>query len=186
MNQELWKELEQFALNCKACELCKTRRNVVFGSGDPNSRLWLVGEAPGSNEDEQGLPFVGQAGAILDTFLEKNGFKRHSLFITNVIKCRPPNNADPTEDQKSKCFPILAAQLAIGKPKYILALGRHAAEAFVPKPFRSIKEIRGQVVLSGETKVVVTYHPAAVLRNPRLGEIVEHDIQMMSRLIAGE
>jgi len=120
MNQELWKELEQFALNCKACELCKTRRNVVFGSGDPNSRLWLVGEAPGSNEDEQGLPFVGQAGAILDTFLEKNGFKRHSLFITNVIKCRPPNNADPTEDQKSNCFPILAAQLAIGKPKYIL------------------------------------------------------------------
>ena len=108
MNQELWKELEQFALNCKACELCKTRRNVVFGSGDPNSRLWLVGEAPGSNEDEQGLPFVGQAGAILDTFLEKNGFKRHSLFITNVIKCRPPNNADPTEDQKSKCFPLVS------------------------------------------------------------------------------
>jgi len=142
MNQELWKELEQFALNCKACELCKTRRNVVFGSGDPNSRLWLVGEAPGSNEDEQGLPFVGQAGAILDTFSRKEWVQEAQLVYHKCYKCRPPNNADPTEDQKSNCFPILAAQLAIGKPKYILALGRHAAEAFVPKPFRSIKEIR--------------------------------------------
>jgi len=142
----LWKELEQFALNCKACELCKTRRNVVFGSGDPNSRLWLVGEAPGSNEDEQGITFCRSSWSHLGHVSRKEWVQEHSLFITNVIKCRPPNNADPTEDQKSNCFPILAAQLAIGKPKYILALGRHAAEAFVPKPFRSIKEIRGQVV----------------------------------------
>ncbi|WP_018963061.1 uracil-DNA glycosylase [Coprothermobacter platensis] len=186
MNENLWKELEHFALGCTACELCKTRKNVVFGSGDPFSRLWLIGEAPGSTEDEKGLPFVGQAGSLLDGFLTKNGFKRDSLFITNVIKCRPPNNADPTDEQKDQCFPILTAQLSIGKPKYVLALGRHAAEALVPRPFKSIKEIRGQIIQLDEVKVVVTYHPAAVLRNPRLGEIVDHDIQMMSKLIAGE
>jgi DNA polymerase len=186
MDKELWEELKHFALQCTACDLCKTRNHVVFGSGDPYSRLWLVGEAPGANEDEQGLPFVGQAGALLDSLLEKNGFKRESLFITNVIKCRPPNNADPTDEQKERCFPLLTAQLSIGKPKYVLALGRHAAEALSVKPFKSIKDIRGQIMDSDKVKVVVTYHPAAVLRNPRLGEIVSHDIQMMSKLIAGE
>ncbi|NPV88649.1 uracil-DNA glycosylase [Coprothermobacteraceae bacterium] len=186
MTQQLWDQLIEFSERCRACDLNKSRTHVVFGNGDPRSRIWLVGEAPGSNEDEQGLPFVGQAGNLLDKLLERNGFKRTSVFVTNVVKCRPPNNAEPTDDQKMACLPLLAAQLAVWKPKYILALGRHAASVLLARPFKSLKEIRGQVFEYGDTRVVVTYHPAAVLRNPRLEDIVEHDIQMISRLMAGE
>jgi len=187
-----WPNLREAVANCQACGLCTSRRNTVFGSGShvPNSDTnketqpvdWLiVGEAPGENEDAEGEPFVGQAGQLLDNMLRAMQLSRtgelsnttkpvQSIFITNVLKCRPPGNRNPAPEEVAQCMPYLQRQIALLQPKIILAMGRFAAQALLRDSIHKVDTIplgklRGQVHLMGNTPVVVTYHPAYVLRN---------------------
>jgi len=173
---ELIRLIEERIRKCTKCELHKTKKNYVPGLINLESPLVFVGEAPGAKEDEEGLPFVGRAGKKLDALLyQVFGTERSKFSILNVLKCRPPNNADPTEEQKAKCREFLLAQLAVLSPAYICALGRHAG-AFFFKRCKSLDEMRGKITLWNGIKVIATYHPAAVLRNPRLEEELKKDL----------
>jgi uracil-DNA glycosylase family 4 len=187
-----WPNLRKAVANCQACGLCTSRRNTVFGTGsyvsnsDVNNEAqhvdWLiVGEAPGENEDAEGEPFVGQAGQLLDNMLRAMQLSRtgepssatkpvQSIFITNVLKCRPPGNRNPAPEEVAQCMPYLQQQIDLLQPKIILAMGRFAAQALLRDSIDKVEAIplgklRGQVHRSGNTPVVVTYHPAYVLRN---------------------
>ena len=191
-NQLDWPSLQKAVANCQACSLCTSRRNTVFGTGshvsgsEPHIETqtvdWLiVGEAPGENEDAEGEPFVGQAGQLLDNMLRAMQLSRtgelsnatkpkQSIFITNVLKCRPPGNRNPAPGEVAQCMPYLERQIALLQPKIILAMGRFAAQALLRDSIEKVESIplgklRGQVHRLGNTPVVVTYHPAYVLRN---------------------
>ncbi len=168
------KELEEKAKNCCACRLCKTRKNVVFGEGDPQTNLMFVGEAPGEQEDIQGRPFVGRAGQLLNRFLNLYGVSRERVYITNVVKCRPPNNRNPEIDEIKSCYPFLERQIELIEPKVILCLGAFAARTILNLPEKTpISRIRGKehkVEVKGKEVIVIpTFHPAYLLRN-RKGE----------------
>jgi DNA polymerase len=187
-----WPSLRKAVANCQACGLCTSRRNAVFGTGShvSNSEAsnyiqhvdWLiVGEAPGENEDAEGEPFVGQAGQLLDNMLRAMQLSRtgelsnttkpvQSIFITNVLKCRPPGNRNPAPEEVAQCMPYLQRQIVLLQPKIIFAMGRFAAQALLRDSIDKVDTIplgklRGQVHRLGNTPVVVTYHPAYVLRN---------------------
>ncbi|MEY3469160.1 MAG: hypothetical protein RL203_1254 [Pseudomonadota bacterium] len=187
-----WPNLREAVANCQACGLCTSRRHTVFGNGSHASNSgasneiqhvdWLiVGEAPGENEDAEGEPFVGQAGQLLDNMLRAMQLSRtgelssssksqQSIFITNVLKCRPPGNRNPAPEEVAQCMPYLQRQIALLQPKIILAMGRFAAQALLRDSIDKVDAIplgklRGQVHQIGNTPVVVTYHPAYVLRN---------------------
>jgi len=154
--------------DCFKCPLGKVRNNIVFGDGNPKANLMLVGEAPGEKEDETGEPFVGRAGLLLDKILNSIKLKRESnVFITNVIKCRPQNNRDPLPSEVEKCEPYLTKQIQFIKPKLIVALGRVAGKALL-KLDMSLKEMRGKLYEYNTIPLYITYHPAALLRNPNL------------------
>jgi len=168
------KELEEKAKNCCACRLCKTRKNVVFGEGDLQTNLMFVGEAPGEQEDIQGRPFVGRAGQLLNRFLNLYGVSREKVYITNVVKCRPPNNRNPETDEIKSCYPFLERQIELIEPKVILCLGAFAARTILNLPEKTpISRIRGKehkVEVKGKEVIVIpTFHPAYLLRN-RKGE----------------
>ena len=152
---------------CQRCELHKTRKNTVFGAGADSADWLFIGEAPGQNEDQQGLPFVGRAGQLLTKMIEAIGQQREQVFIANVLKCRPPNNRDPKPEEIVACEPYLHQQIALLKPKVIVALGRISAQALL-KETKPLGRMRGTVYAYGETKtpLVVTYHPAYLLRTP--------------------
>lgn len=152
---------------CERCELHRTRTNTVFGVGNENADWMLVGEAPGAQEDRQGLPFVGRAGQLLNAMLFAMGMTRDEVYIANVLKCRPPNNRDPLGAEVQACEPYLHRQVEHVKPKIILALGRFAAQSLL-KTTRSIGHLRGEAFTYTDTGIplVVTYHPAYLLRNP--------------------
>jgi uracil-DNA glycosylase family 4 len=165
--EELKRVFEQ-ARGCPRCpELAATRTNVVFGAGNANADLMFVGEAPGRHEDEQGLPFVGQAGKLLETLLGEIGLERPDVFIANVLKCRPPGNRDPKPEEVVKCLPFLAAQIALLKPRIILAVGRIAAQNLLATD-APLARLRGKLHAFGaaNTPLVITYHPAYLLRTP--------------------
>ena len=154
--------------NCRECNLGNSRNNFVFGSGDSNADLLLVGEGPGENEDLQGEPFVGRAGKLLDKILRAIGYNRtDKVFITNIVKCRPPDNRDPLPSEVEKCLPFLIEQINIIKPKIIVALGKIAGKTLIKKDIM-LKEMRNETYEFNSIPLRVTYHPAALLRNPSL------------------
>ncbi|MFN7096641.1 MAG: uracil-DNA glycosylase family protein [Gammaproteobacteria bacterium] len=163
-----WEQLRQEAMTCTKCQLCETRTNVVFGVGNPQAELVIVGEAPGANEDRLGEPFVGRAGNLLDAMLEAIDLQRKDIYICNILKCRPPNNRDPAPEEVAKCTPYLERQLAYMKPKLILAVGRIAAHYLLGVD-TALGKLRGQRLQFANTgtDLFVTYHPAYLLRNPR-------------------
>ncbi len=184
-----WEALIEEIRSCTKCDLHRTRRNPVPGEGPRDARLMFVGEAPGQKEDEEGRPFVGAAGKLLTELLERNGIKRSEVYITNVVKCRPPGNRDPTEEEVAACSPYLFRQIMLIKPKIIVCLGRHSARLLFSEaglPFRGISSARGKphnVFIRGvPVTLFATYHPAAALYNPRLRSILEKDFETIGKL----
>ncbi|WP_175947442.1 uracil-DNA glycosylase [Burkholderia pyrrocinia] len=160
-----WDALAARVRDCTHCRLCEKRTNTVFGVGDREADWMLIGEAPGENEDKQGEPFVGQAGKLLDNMLQSLALKRgDNVYIANVIKCRPPGNRNPEPDEVASCEPYLQRQVALVKPKLIVALGRFAAQTLL-KTDASIASLRGRVHAYEGVPVIVTYHPAYLLRS---------------------
>jgi len=190
--KELLDEIATRIEKCRRCSLWKNRRNVVPGEGNPNARIMFVGEAPGLQEDIQGRPFVGAAGKLLTSLIEGIlGMKREDVFITNVIKCRPPNNRDPLPEEVEACSPYLDAQIAIIKPDLIVCLGRHSARYILSKAgisFKSILSIRGKtyeiLVEDKRIKVIVTIHPAAALYRPPWRKIIEEDFRRIKNIMS--
>ncbi len=165
-----WPALRAAVAGCEACGLCKTRRNTVFGVGDTQTDWMIVGEAPGENEDLQGEPFVGAAGQLLDNMLRAVGRSRtgegaKGAFIANVLKCRPPANRNPQPQEVAQCEPFLARQVALVKPKIIVAMGRFAVQSLL-RTEEPIGRLRGRVHRYEGVPVIVTYHPAYLLRTP--------------------
>jgi len=160
-----WPELKQAVATCDACALCKTRKNTVFGVGDERADWLLVGEAPGAEEDARGEPFVGQAGKLLDNMLAAIGLRRGAgVYIANVLKCRPPGNRNPEPGEVARCSPHLIRQIALIRPKLIVAMGRFAAQTLLSSD-ASIASLRGRTFEYQGVPLVVTYHPAYLLRN---------------------
>lgn len=163
---ELWEELKSNCLNCKKCELCRARTNVVFGVGNPKSEIVFIGEGPGEQEDLQGIPFVGRSGQLLDKMLQAiDLYRNENIYIANIVKCRPPKNRDPLPEEQESCMDWLDAQLKFIKPKIIVTLGRIAAMKFV-KPDIKITKEHGIFYEKGSITFMATLHPAALLRNP--------------------
>ncbi|MRT00086.1 uracil-DNA glycosylase [Ralstonia pickettii] len=159
-----WAQLEAAVSNCTSCKLCERRTNTVFGVGDREAEWMLIGEAPGEQEDKQGEPFVGQAGKLLDSMLRSIGLSREKgVFIANVLKCRPPGNRDPEPDEAAMCDPYLKRQIALIKPRIIVVLGRIAAQNLLQTQ-TPVGKLRGRVHEVEGVPVVVTYHPAYLLR----------------------
>lgn len=161
-----WEELERVCKSCTRCRLCETRTNVVFGMGDRTSPLMLIGEGPGEQEDLQGLPFVGRSGKLLDQYLEAVDLSRDQVYIANIVKCRPPQNRDPRPDEEEACIDYLRAQVRHIRPKIIVCLGRIAAMKIIRPDFRITAE-RGTWTEKNGVFMTATFHPAAVLRDPR-------------------
>ena len=164
-----WSALQAHVSACERCGLCRTRRQTVFGVGDAQAPWMVVGEAPGEQEDRQGEPFVGPAGQLLDRMLAAIGLQRGSgVFITNTVKCRPPQNRNPQPEELSACAPVLNRQIELVRPRIVLAMGRFAAQQLLATE-QAIGRLRGQVhrlPSHPQVPVVVTYHPAYLLRNP--------------------
>ena len=157
--------LQATCLSCQKCGLCQTRTHVVFGMGSPNAEVMFIGEAPGRTEDEQGLPFVGRSGQLLDKYLAAIHLKRDDIFITNIVKCRPPENRDPAPQEWEACMPYVREQFRLIRPKIIVCLGRIAAQRLIRPDFSVMKE-HGQWTEKSGTLFTATPHPAALLRNP--------------------
>ena len=159
-------DLKNDVINCKKCSLSDTRTNAVFGVGDFSASLMLVGEAPGEQEDLSGEPFVGRAGQLLDKMLAAiDRSRENDVFICNVLKCRPPENRDPKSDEINQCEPYLVNQIDLIKPKLIVALGRIAGKTLLGVD-KSLKDMRKKIHNYHDSDLIVTYHPAALLRNP--------------------
>lgn len=164
-------ELKNVCKQCKACELSKTRTNVVFADGNPNAKIMLIGEAPGADEDVSGTPFVGRAGQLLNSFLQEAGLDRQKdLYICNTIKCRPPQNRVPTTQEKLACQTYLTGQISLVKPKIILLCGATAAQSFIEQDFK-ISLIRGKWLnIFDNIDVMAIFHPSYLLRNHSIEE----------------
>jgi len=171
---------------CTKCALCKGRTQTVFSDGSPNADLVFVGEAPGENEDKQGVPFVGKAGALLTDIIEKGmKLRREDVYICNVVKCRPENNRDPLPEEKAACEPYLVRQLELIQPKVICALGGHASKTLL-KTEESTGRLRGQWHSYHGIPLRVTYHPAYLLRSPNEKGKVWKDVQEVMKVLSGE
>lgn len=183
-DQTEWEPLQQQAMSCVACGLHKTRTHVVFGVGNRNADLLIVGEAPGAQEDQQGEPFVGQAGQLLNKMLLAIGLPREQVYIANILKCRPPGNRDPDPEEVHLCTPFLTQQIALIKPKLILALGRIASH-FLLNTETPMSKLRGQTFSYGEQQVplIVTYHPAYLLRAPQEKRKAWEDLQQVQAFL---
>ena len=160
-----WVILEQECSHCRECALCQTRKNVVFGVGNPQAEIMLVGEGPGANEDEQGIPFVGKAGQFLDDMLAIIGLDRTLVYIANIVKCRPPGNRDPLNVEQDACIGYLRRQIALIQPKILVSLGRIAAMRLIDPKFRITKEHGVWFDVDG-MRMMALYHPSALLRDP--------------------
>lgn len=167
--------------NCQKCPLGKTRTNFVFGTGNPNADVMIIGEAPGAEEDKQGIPFVGRAGKLLTDILKAINFEREDVYIANILKCRPPNNRNPLPAEMSECTPYLYKQIDLIKPKIILCLGLVAANSLLDQKL-SLTKMRGNVYEIQGIKTMVTYHPAALLRNPNWKRGCWEDVQKFRKL----
>ena len=171
-------DLYEQSKNCTRCRLAATRTNFVFGEGNPEAQIVVIGEAPGAEEDAQGRPFVGRSGKLLDKILEAIGFSRDDVFICNIIKCRPPENRNPLSDEIECCMLWLKTQLQLIKPKILLLLGRVAANTVLDNK-QSMGNLRGKIIRWSGYDVIVTYHPAALLRNPNWKRHCWEDVKML-------
>jgi len=175
-------ELAAQVSGCRKCTLCETRTQTVFARGNGRTRVMFVGEAPGADEDRQGFPFVGRAGQLLDQIIDAAGFDRESVYVANILKCRPPNNRDPRPEETAACTAYLEAQIELVDPKIICALGRHAAQFLTGKADAPMGQLRGRIHYYRERIMVLpTYHPAALLRNPDWKRVVWDDMQILRR-----
>ena len=176
--------LSQEACNCQKCGLARTRTSVVFGSGRTDADLVFIGEAPGAEEDRQGLPFVGAAGQLLTRMIEAMGLTREDIYIANIIKCRPPNNRDPKPDEIAACQPYLLQQIEQIAPVVICTLGRFAAQTLL-QTTESMGRLRGKIFEYQGVKLVPTYHPAALLRNTQWKRPAWEDLKLVRKLYDG-
>jgi uracil-DNA glycosylase len=168
--------------DCTRCALCAGRNKIVFGDGDPHARLMFVGEGPGADEDDQGLPFVGRAGQLLNNMIAATGLKREQVYIANVVKCRPPQNRTPEPGEANTCVPFLYQQIDVVRPDVLVALGSTAA-TYLLGAKSSLSSLRGRVHPCRGTKLIVTYHPAYLLRDPRQKKEAWQDLKLaMSEL----
>jgi DNA polymerase len=174
-------DLKAATCHCEKCQLGTTRIKFVFGVGNPQADIVFVGEAPGADEDAQGEPFVGRAGQLLNKILEAIHFKREEVYICNILKCRPPNNRDPEPNEIDQCEPYLWKQLELLKPKIIVCLGRIAGQTLL-RTSQSLGDLRGKVHSYRGIKLVVTYHPAALLRNPNWKKPTWEDVQWIRKM----
>lgn len=163
---------------CMECRLGSSRNSFVFGSGNPNADILIIGEAPGADEDAQGLPFVGAAGKLLTKILEAINLSRDEVYIANIIKCRPPENRRPEKDEIAQCEPYLQKQIELIKPAFILALGLTAVNTLFKKNHQ-MQDIRGKVMNYHGVSLLATYHPAALLRNPNWKKPAWEDVQLL-------
>ena len=179
-----WAELEEEVRQCTACGLCASRTQTVFGVGDRQTDWLIVGEAPGADEDRQGEPFVGRAGKLLNPMLQAIGLQREQVYIANILKCRPPENRDPTPVEAASCLPFLVRQIALIRPRIILAVGRIAAQNLLDTDTQ-IGKLRGRVHRFGPARIplVVTYHPAYLLRSPREKRKSWDDLRLARRAL---
>ena len=161
---DTWESLRAECIQCQGCGLAGGRTHVVFGDGSQTARVLFVGEGPGQNEDEQGVPFVGKAGQLLDDMLAMIGLKREAVYITNIVKCRPPQNRDPLNTEKDACIGYLRRQVAMMRPKIIVCLGRIAAAELIKPDFKITQE-HGQFFEKRGVQMTALYHPAALLRD---------------------
>lgn len=178
---ESLEQLNNLICNCTQCVLYKGRNKFVFGSGNPNADVMVIGEGPGAEEDKQGLPFVGRAGQLLTDILKAIKFSREEVYIGNIVKCRPPDNRTPLADEMDTCVPYLKKQIELIKPKLILCLGLTAAKGLLKKK-ESLTNMRGQIFNYEGVKVMVTFHPAALLRNPNWKNDCWIDVQKFRKL----
>ncbi|MGQ0703927.1 MAG: uracil-DNA glycosylase [Gemmatimonadales bacterium] len=180
-----WNTLDEVSAaisTCRKCFLCEGRTNTVPGEGHPRAGIMFVGEGPGQVEDQTGRPFVGRAGELLDQIIKAVGLERDEVFIANAVKCRPPGNRKPLPDEIAACMPYLERQIELIKPKVLVALGSTAAEALLLAR-RSLAELRGRVHSYRGIPLVVTYHPAALLRNPNWKKPAWDDIRIARQLL---
>lgn len=168
--------------DCKRCKLCKQRKNIVFGVGNPKAELMFVGEGPGADEDEQGEPFVGRAGQLLTKIIIAMGLKREDAYIANCVKCRPPNNRNPEPDELETCMPFLMKQIEAIKPRIIVCLGAVATKDIL-KSEVPISKLRGKVIEWNGYNLMPTFHPAFLLRNPNMKRPVWEDMQKVMELL---
>lgn len=174
-------ELESLIHNCQNCSLGATRNKFVFGDGNPNADIMIIGEAPGAEEDKQGVPFVGRAGKLLTDILHAIQISREEIYIANILKCRPPANRNPSPSEMEACMPYLEKQIELIKPKMILLLGLVAANGLL-KLKTSLTKMRGNIYELHGVKTMVTYHPAALLRNPNWKRGTWEDVQQFKKL----
>ncbi|RMD46458.1 MAG: uracil-DNA glycosylase [Aquificota bacterium] len=170
--EKINKEIQE----CKKCDLYKNRKQAVLGEGNPDTKLMFIGEAPGADEDKLGRPFVGRAGKLLTSIIESLGYKREQFYIANVNKCRPPGNRTPTPWEQEACFPFLEKQIDIINPNVLCLLGAAAARAFLQRNVAITKE-RGKILNWKDKKLILTFHPAYVLRNPSAESLLTKDIE---------
>lgn len=164
--EQVWEQMKTGLQKCERCGLCRTRTQAVWGVGNPRTKVLLIGEAPGKNEDEQGEPFVGRSGQLLDKMLAVVDLDRkRNIYITNIVKCRPPENRDPAPEEVAACLDYLREQTRILAPKIIVCLGRISAARIIDPGFKVTKQ-HGQWVEKGGIHMMGTFHPAALLRNP--------------------
>jgi DNA polymerase len=174
------KQIEAEVAECTKCPLSRTRTQTVFSDGDPHAKLMFIGEAPGADEDAQGVPFVGKAGQLLTRIIEAIDLKRSGVYICNIIKCRPPGNRTPTSIEIESCMPYLMQQLDLIKPRIICALGNSAAQTLLNTK-APMNRLRGKFHKYGDALLMPTYHPAALLRNPAYKKDVWEDVQIIQR-----
>lgn len=179
-----WQQLEQNVNSCTLCDLHRSRTKVVFGVGNKNAKILFIGEAPGANEDLQGEPFVGRAGMLLNAILRSINLHRDDVYIANILKCRPPNNRDPSPDEIKLCTPYLQQQIAFIAPKIIIAVGRIAAQHLL-NTADSMAHLRGRTFNYGPQQIplIVTYHPAYLLRSPREKRKVYEDFKIIQKFL---
>ncbi len=161
---ETWEELEESIKGCNKCKLCKTRQNIVFGEGNKNAKIMFIGEGPGADEDRQGEPFVGKAGKLMNLAFDALGIKREEVYIANVVKCRPPSNRNPEDDEAFACLNYLRNQVMLVKPEIIVLLGSIALKNILGKEY-GITASRGKWIEKKGIMYMPTWHPAALLRD---------------------
>lgn len=181
-DKEQWDNLKSRCSSCQRCRLWQTRYLGVFGSGNPDSLLWLVGEAPGAEEDAQGVPFVGEAGKLLTKMLKAIEVNREDVFITNLLKCRPPENRNPNSDEILACIPYLQEQLSLKKPKIILALGKFASSYFLQRE-GTLSSFRGKTYEHNGIIILPTFHPSALLRNEKWKYPAWEDLKKLKQIL---
>lgn len=180
---DVLRDFSRTVSTCTLCRLSEGRKNVVFGEGNPNAKLLFIGEAPGKEEDIQGRPFVGEAGALLTRLIQKMGLERSGVYIANIIKCRPPMNRDPEIDEIETCRPYLERQIAVIKPEVIITLGRIALQALMKDPRLKITAARGNFLEYRNIPLMPTFHPAYLLRNPKDKWLTWNDVQKVMERI---